>query len=445
MNSIISMVKIYCKIFTLVLLFFSVGHLYAQQKANSLHQLNMLLINTVMDDLFTPPVASRIYVYPNIAFYQCIIYQDSTYPSLVGKLTDLNSLPAPSINTTIDYSISAAISFSFVAQSLVGSEYKFEDWRNRYIDSLHTISNEDILKLSIDFGKSIADSIITWARKDNYIESKGMMRNVLSDTLGSWQPTPNDYASGLEPNWFTLRPMILKSCSQFSPQRKLVYSSSKKSDFYKNVLEVYSFSKKMDSLKRTVALYWDDNPNISVQEGHLTYFIHKISPGGHWLMIARQACIQNNVSFVKTSFAYTLSAISIYDAFISCWDEKYRSNLIRPVTVINQLIDDKWEPLIQTPPFPEFTSGHAVISNAAATVLTTIFGESFSFTDSTEIPFGMAPRSFNSFYEASEESSWSRVYGGIHYPETARISIQQGKQIGNYVMSKIIKNGIPKK
>lgn len=445
MNFVISRYKIYSRIFTLIFLFFSVGHVYAQQKANSLHQLNMLLINTVMDDLFTPPIASRIYVYPNIAFYQCIIYQDSTYPSLVGKLTDLRSLPVPSKNTTINYSISAAISFSLVAQSLVGSEYKFEDWRNNYIDSLSTISNMNILKSSIDFGHMIADSIIAWAKKDNYIESKGMMRNVLSDTPGSWQPTPNDYASGLEPNWFTLRPMTLKLCSQFSPKRKLVYSPSKQSDFYKNVLEVYSISKKMDSLKRTVALYWDDNPNISVQEGHLTYFVHKISPGGHWLMIARQSCMQNNVSLVKSSFAYTLSAISIYDAFISCWDEKYKTNLIRPFTVINQLIDDKWEPLIQTPPFPEFTSGHAVISNAAATVLTTIFGDSFSFTDSTEIPFGMAPRYFKSFYEASEESSWSRVFGGIHYPETARISIQQGKEIGNYVMSKFIKNGIFKK
>jgi hypothetical protein len=153
-------------------------------------------------------------------------------------------------------------------------------------------------------------------------------------------------------------------------------------------------------------------------------------------MLARQACMQNNVTVLKSSLAYTLTAIGIFDAFISCWDEKYKTNLIRPVTVINEVIDPKWEPLIQTPPFPEFTSGHAVVSNTAATILTKIFGPEFSFTDSTEIPFGIEPRTFKNFYEAAEESSWSRVYGGIHYPETARISIQQGKEIGNYVLSK---------
>src|SRR5205085_6756883 len=119
----------------------------------------------------------------------------------------------------------------------------------------------------------------------------------------------------------------------------------------------------LDSLKRDIALYWDDNPNISNQQGHLTYYVHKISPAGHWMMITRQACMQNKVSLVKTSQAYTLAAVAMFDAFIACWDEKYKVNLIRPVTVINENIDANWAPLIQTPPFPEFPSGHAMISN----------------------------------------------------------------------------------
>jgi hypothetical protein len=124
----------------------------------------------------------------------------------------------------------------------------------------------------------------------------------------------------------------------------------------------------------------------------------------------------------------------LVDAFISCWDEKFRSDLIRPITVINDFVDKNWQPYIQTPPFPEFTSGHSVISNAAATVLTALFGDNYKFTDKTEIPFGNDVRSFNSFYEAAYESSMSRVYGGIHYPETARISITQGKEVGKNVL-----------
>jgi hypothetical protein len=165
----------------------------------------------------------------------------------------------------------------------------------------------------------------------------------------------------------------------------------------------------------------------------------KISPGGHWIKIAGQACRQKNISLVKTAQVYALSSIAIYEAFIACWDEKYKTNLIRPVTVINNHIDADWKPLIQTPPFPEFTSGHSVTSNAAAAVLTVLLGDNFSFTDETEIPFGHKPKTFSSFNAAAKESSTSRVYGGIHYPETARISILQGQQIGKFVVQTLYK------
>lgn len=404
----------------------------AQKQEQTLHDLNTLLINTVMDDLFTPPVSSRIYVYPHIAFYECIRQQDPAYASLAGKLNGLKALPKAPPRT--DLFIAACISFARMGQFLVGSEYKMEDWAKAFGDSMARTTDLEVLKISMDYGRQVADSILAWSKKDNYLVSKGMPRFTLSSKPGTWLPTPNEYAPALEPWWKILRPMAVRSAGQFSPAKKLVYSPSKQSEFYKNVYEVYQIGKTLDSLKTSIAWYWDDNPNVSVQKGHLTYFEHKISPGGHWLMITRQACLEKNIPLVKASFTYTLTAISLFDAFISCWNEKYNSNLIRPVTVIKRTIDPAWDPLIQTPPFPEFTSGHAVISNAAATVLTRILGENYQFTDNTEIPFNIKPRSFPSFYAAAEESTWSRVYGGIHYPETARISIKQGRAIGNYVL-----------
>jgi len=144
--------------------------------------------------------------------------------------------------------------------------------------------------------------------------------------------------------------------------------------------------------------------------------------------------VKKGVSVTRASLIYALTATAMFDGFIACWDEKFRSNLVRPITIINLYMDKDWAPYIQTPPFPEFTSGHAVVSNAAATVLTSLLGENFEFTDRTEIPFGNTTRDFKSFYAAAKESSMSRVYGGIHYPETARISIGQGKAIGNHVL-----------
>ena len=154
-------------------------------------------------------------------------------------------------------------------------------------------------------------------------------------------------------------------------------------------------------------------------------------------MIAGQGCERLNTPLVKTSYVYTSVAVAIFDAFIATWDEKYRTDLIRPITVINEHINEKWKPYLDTPPFPEFTSGHAVISNSAASTLTALLGENIDFTDNTEAPFGLLPRSFESFNKAAYEASWSRVYGGIHYPETARVSIEVGQSIGKYVVSKL--------
>lgn len=410
-------------------------HIKAQNKAETLHELNSLLINTVMVDFFTPPVASRIYSYPNIAFYECIRLDDPSLPNLTGKLTGGAVIAGPAKEVDIDNFVAAAVSFSYVAQRLVGTEKNFEDWRQHFVDSLlYKGGNAELIKNSILYGLKVADNVSAWAKKDNYNESRGLPRFTVSEKESAWKPTPADYAQAIEPHWNTMRPYTLSAASQFSPKEKLVYDLNKKSTFYKSMMEVYKIGKDLDTTKKAIAKYWDDNPNVSVNLGHLNYFIHKISPGGHWLMIAKQACQEKNETVTRSSLAYTLTSIALYDGFISCWDEKYKTDLIRPITVINDRVDKNWQPYLQTPPFPEFTSGHAVISNSAATVLTALFGDNYEFTDKTEIPFGNDTRHFKSFYQASEEVSWSRVYGGIHYPETARISIEQGKAIGAHVL-----------
>lgn len=432
MNAITRLKRACLLSFSLVII--NVFNAAAQNKAETLHELNTLLINTVMDDLFSPPIAARIYVYPNLAFYECIRHDDPALPALAGKLNGLNNIPSLP-NEPVDNFIAAGIAFSYVAQSLVGSEYKIEDWRTAFTDSLKSHADPALVKNSIGYGHRVADSIISWTKKDNYLKSRGFSRFVLSKKPGTWQPTPEEYGQALEPSWYTIRPMTLQSAAQFSPKEKLPYNLTKSSVFYKTMMEVYQIVNNLDSTRKATALYWDDNPNVAVTEGHLTYYIHKISPGGHWMMIAKQACQKKGTDVSRSSYVYALTSVAIFDAFIACWSEKYVSNLVRPITIINKYVDQNWKPFIQTPPFPEFTSGHAVISNAAATVLTRLIGDNFEFNDRTEIPFGNKPRSFSSFYAAAFESTMSRVYGGIHYPETARISIKQGKEVGGYVLS----------
>ena len=154
--------------------------------------------------------------------------------------------------------------------------------------------------------------------------------------------------------------------------------------------------------------------------------------------IVGQACRKANSNMMETAEAYTLTSIGLFDAFITCWDEKYRSNLCRPETYINQYIDPDWIPALQTPPFPEHTSGHSVISTASSLILTHLFGENFAFVDSTEVPYGMPVRSFKSFKEAAAEAAVSRHYGGIHFRPAIEYGVVQGQKVGEHILANVV-------
>ena len=147
------------------------------------------------------------------------------------------------------------------------------------------------------------------------------------------------------------------------------------------------------------------------------------------------ACKKQKSNLSKTAYAHALVAIGLADAFISCWSNKYKYNRVRPVTAIHKLIDRNWSPLLQTPPFPEYPSGHSVISATASTILTHLFGDHFPFTDDTEEEFGLSSRKFNSFAQASKEAAISRLYGGIHFRDAIENGVKEGEQIGRFVVT----------
>jgi len=247
---------------------------------------------------------------------------------------------------------------------------------------------------------------------------------------------------GLEPHWSKIRPFVIDSAAQFKPLPPPKFSMEKGSDFYKELKEVYDISNQITengdaSEEVEIAQFWDCNPYVSVTRGHLMFATKKITPGAHWIGICKIACKKSNYDFDKTVYAYTKTAIAIADAFISCWDEKYRSNLIRPETLINEHIDENWKPILQTPPFPEYTSGHSVASGAAAVALTDVFGDDFSFDDDTELQYGLPVRSFTSFNQAANEAAISRMYGGIHYRAAVEIGVKQGRDLGKFVVKNL--------
>ena len=396
----------------------------------------------MIHDIFSPPVASRIFVYPNIAAYEIIAQNSKTYISLQNQLKGLDSIPKLDSKSGVNIKVAALVAHMDVSKQLVFSEELVEQFR----DSLYqkwSAENEKEFEVSKEYGLKVASRIKKWMDKDNYKQTRTMSKfSVLPNEAGRWQPTPPAYMDAVEPHWGEIRTLVLDSASQFKPIPALPFSLDKQSPFFKQVQEVYDISLKMKKMgdncnEIKMAQFWDCNPYVSVSQGHMMFAKKKITPGAHWMGITKIACKTSKANFEKTVFAYTETSIGMFEAFISCWDEKFRSNVIRPETVINQNIDENWKPALQTPPFPEYTSGHSVVSTVSSNILTSIFGDNFAFIDNSELQFGLPNRSFKSFNEASKEAAMSRFYGGIHYRAAIENGIVQGKNISDFIVNKL--------
>jgi len=404
------------------------------------HQSVDKVVEIMIHDIFSPPVASRIFVYPNIAAYEILAQKSEKYKTLNGVLKEYTPIPKADSTKQINLELSALIAHMELSKSLIFSEDRYEKLQ----DSLYAQwedTNKEEFEQSKTYAMSVVDHIKDWMNKDNYAQTRTMSKfTVDTDDPSRWQPTPPAYMDGIEPHWNEIRTFLLDSAQQFKPEPHPEFSLEKDSKFYQELMEVYNTGKMItsdDSEEVEIAKFWDCNPYVSVTKGHFMFATKKISPGAHWILIVKLVTRKTNSNVEETVNAYTKTSIAIADAFISCWDEKYRSNLIRPETLINQHIDPDWLPILQTPPFPEYSSGHSVVSGAASVILTKLFGDNFYFEDDTELAFGLPIRSFKSFYDASSEAAISRMYGGIHYRAAIENGLAQGKQVGNFVADKL--------
>ena len=395
------------------------------------------LTDVIVYDIFSPPVASRIYAYPSIAAYEVLISGSDKYESFAGQLTDLGPVPSPETDN-ISLEVAAIEAYTLVGKALIFSESMLE---TSYENLLNQIKESGIsssrMKESQKYGAKVAAHILEWSKKDSYHQTRTFPKYTITEEEGAWKPTPPDYMEGIEPHWNKIRPFVIDSSNQFTPIPPTLYDMDKNSLFFKELMEVYTVGNNLNEEETEIASFWDCNPYVSHHIGHAMYATKKITPGGHWIGITAIATRQANADLVTTVEAYARVSIALADAFISCWDEKWRSILIRPETVINKFIDEDWKPLLQTPPFPEYTSGHSVISSAAAVTLTELFGETFQFTDTTELAYGLPERSFDSFFAASNEAAISRLYGGIHYRPAIDNGVTQGKALGYFVNQKL--------
>jgi hypothetical protein len=211
----------------------------------------------------------------------------------------------------------------------------------------------------------------------------------------------------------------------------------KNSKYCKEVMKVKNAVDSLTPEQQHIAEFWDDLGTKLNVSGHVMFMTKKFSPPGHWMNIVGIAAKESKAGFDETVYAYAKTSIAMFDAFIECWNAKYKYNAVRPETVINKYFDPNWRPYLQTPPFPEYTCGHSTVSSAAAEALTSVFGDNFAYTDTSELEFGIKNRSFTSFRQAADENNWARFYGGIHFHNSCIVSTQQGRLIGDLVNERI--------
>ena len=403
-------------------------HKASKKGAELQHYLVGKLTDAIIYDIYSPPVASRLYAYTNLAYYEAIrpAYQSN---SITNQLKGFEKLTAEPNSKGFQPELAGIVAFMTVAKKLIFSKDSISIVETTLLKDYENI-DKDISEKSIAWGNKVASIILDRAAKDNYKLTRGLPRYSVFEEEGKWQQTPPDYADATEPNWRMIMPLLMDSASQFKPPPPPPYDLRKGSVYQRELMELYETSKKLTPTQDTIAKYWDDNPFVTQHQGHLTFANKKTTPVGHWMGIIAILCNTAKKDEISTAQAYAIASAAIFDGFISCWDEKFRSITARPVTVIRKNIESEWSPLLQTPPFPEYTSGHSVISGAASTVLVHQFGTGFAFHDTTELKYLGLQRSFPSIEAATDEIGISRFYGGIHYMSAIRNGKEQGVKIG---------------
>jgi hypothetical protein len=388
------------------------------------------LTDVMIYDVTSPVAAARYYAYSTLASYELMATQTgAAYPSFTA-LSKLRLTGIPAEVPALQHpEMAYRYALLYVGSKLLPSGKKLLPRAEKLKQALPPTEAE--------FVEAIGEAVLTYASQDGFLQLNNLKRYTPKRGSAYWQPTKPTYMAPIEPHWNTLKTFFLDRPDQFLTQVPATFDLDPASPFYAMTLEVKNVVDENHKEKNEIAAFWDCNPYAISQIGHLEFGLKKISPGGHWMGIAGIACKKARFSLQKTIYTHTLLALTLHDSFVACWDEKYRSDRIRPETVINRYIDKTWTPLLQTPPFPEYVSGHSVVSTSSALILTQIFGDNFRFKDTTENEFGLKPRTFKSFNQAAEEASISRIYGGIHFMDAVTEGQWLGRQVGQFVLQAI--------
>jgi len=395
-----------------------------------------LLYDRILVEKVSAPAASRLYGYAGVTAYQSVLPGIPEGISMSGQLTELPDMPQIDPEAVYDWPSSANGALSTVIAGLFPEDAAETQQAVQALRQSQTNAREreveaGVVKRSLDYGDQVGQTILDWVAMDNFAETRDMNGDYEppKDDPSFWVYTA-DGMKAVEPYWGQIRPFALYYADACAQKHNMEFSTDPDSAFYAQAMEVKTVGDNLTPWQKDTARYWVDTPG---ETG---------TPAGHWVMIESQLVDVLDLKLDRASMMYGLVGIALADAFIATWSQKYQINLLRPITYINAYIDPDWETLLATPGFPEYPSGHSVVSGAAAEVLTGMFNV-VAFTDNSARRFGMQPRSYTSFWAAANEAAISRMYGGIHYREAIENGLRMGQCIGQNVLNYVLLRSIP--
>ena len=386
---------------------------------------------------FSAPVAARAYAYAGVTLYESLVFSMPEHRSLAAALAGLEVPPIADAPDALDPPSVANAALAHVTRGLFPTvreknallidalEARLHEARAQHVDAA-------TIERSRAYGRAVADAVAAWSLDDGGAD--GHLSNFDADYEvpegASWEPTPRQVGAPLpplQPRWGDNRPFAAGVVAACAPPPPPTYSTDPSSQLYREALEVVAAVRDITPEEREIAQFWADNAGATA------------TPAGHWMAILTNVLAARDAPMAEAAESYARLGMALNDAFISCWSTKFRELYVRPITYIQGVIDPTWnlprltDPLL-TPPFPEYTSGHSVVSAAAAAVLTAQFGDDVRFVDDYHVGRGFDPRSYDSFWHAADEAAFSRLVGGIHF----RSGIENGMLEGRCVAERVL-------
>lgn len=377
---------------------------------------------------YSPPVASRAFAYLGVTAFETVAGGSSQLRSLAGQLNGLTPPPAREAGKEYDEAVAIHAAMSAAAETFFGNtgptgQRAMKKFAEKRAAEIAAGVATDTAERSVAYGRAVAEHIRAWSLDDGgaVVENLGFPAEfTLTEGPAHWVPTNpiNLQQKPLLPAWGNNRTFVLKDGAECGLPPPPEYSEAEGSRFRTEAQEVHDAVKNITPEQEAIARFWSDDPMLSP------------TPPGHWVSIALQILERDKADVEKSAEVYARLGVAVADAFVGCWHEKFRHDLVRPITYIRRVIDPKWDALLITPPFPEYPSGHSTQSGAAEMVLAQAFGDPFAFDDATHARDGIKPRSYTSFRQAADEAGISRLYGGIHFRAAIERGLDQGRCIG---------------